>query len=181
MKTRPFNLEEYLANPSQKVVTRSGHKVRILCTNQRGNMPIVALVEFETLDGVQIFYSDGKAEIHREYDLFFLDESEEKLTEFESALIQFVHDSFDSLLDVAKGDALSKWKDKLLDIARKQLKEEQWKKELRKYQQGYGQGKIDALKDLPKWRREQPTDEKYIHNKGWYITWNDLEKLPKEE
>ena len=71
-----FNLDTWLKNKSRKVVTRSGHNVRILCTDQRGNMPIVALVEFETLDGVQIFYSDGKNESHREYDLFFADEEE---------------------------------------------------------------------------------------------------------
>lgn len=200
MKTKPFNLTEYLSDPSQKVVTRSGHKVRILCTNQRGNMPIVALVEFETLDGVQIFYSDGKAEIHREYDLFFLDESEEKLTEFESALIQFVHDSFDSLLDVAKGDALSKWKDKLLAIARKQIYEEVVKSvEKYAHDKGYEQGKIDVLKDLPKWKKanspaknrawiclsrgdmDYPHYTDYLEVGDYYLSFDDLEKLPKEE
>jgi hypothetical protein len=69
-----FNLDKWLQDKSRKIVTRSGHNVRILCTDQRGNMPIVALVEFETLDGVQLFYHDGKNESRREYDLFFADE-----------------------------------------------------------------------------------------------------------
>ena len=51
-----FNLDTWLQDKSRKVVTRSGYNVRILCTDQRGNMPIVALVEFETLDVVQLFY-----------------------------------------------------------------------------------------------------------------------------
>lgn len=43
---KPFNLEEYLKNPSRKVVTRDGRKLeRILCTDAKGLYPIVALVE----------------------------------------------------------------------------------------------------------------------------------------
>ena len=30
---KPFNLEEYLKNPSRKVVTRDGRDVRIICTD----------------------------------------------------------------------------------------------------------------------------------------------------
>ena len=45
---KQFNLEEYLKNPSRKVVTRDGRNVRIICTDKRGtNFPIVALVECE--------------------------------------------------------------------------------------------------------------------------------------
>ena len=43
---KQFNLEEYLKNPSKKVVTKDGRKVtRFLCTDARGQYPIVALVE----------------------------------------------------------------------------------------------------------------------------------------
>ena len=43
---KQFNLEEYLANPSRKVVTRAGRAVtRFLCTDAKGYYPIVALVE----------------------------------------------------------------------------------------------------------------------------------------
>ena len=45
---KPFNLEEYLANPSREVVTRDGHSVRIVCTDARSNnYPIVALVSLK--------------------------------------------------------------------------------------------------------------------------------------
>lgn len=42
---KQFNLEEYLKNPSRKVVTRDGSKVRIICTDKKGACPIVALIE----------------------------------------------------------------------------------------------------------------------------------------
>lgn len=46
MKMKQFSLEEYLANPSKKVITRDGRKLeRILCTDAKGPYPIVALVE----------------------------------------------------------------------------------------------------------------------------------------
>lgn len=41
---RPFNLEEYLKNPSRKIVTRDGRNVRIVCTDKKGFNPILALV-----------------------------------------------------------------------------------------------------------------------------------------
>ena len=42
---RQFNLEEYLVNPSKKVVTRDGRSARIICTDAKGKFPIIALVE----------------------------------------------------------------------------------------------------------------------------------------
>ena len=43
---KPFNLEEYLANPSRKIVTKDGRKVkRVLCTDAMGPYPIVVLIE----------------------------------------------------------------------------------------------------------------------------------------
>ena len=43
---KQFSLEEYLKNPSKKVVTRDGRKVnRFLCTDLKSEFPIVAAVE----------------------------------------------------------------------------------------------------------------------------------------
>ena len=43
---KQFNLDEYLANPSRKVVTGDGRNVRIICTNRKNKCyPIVALIE----------------------------------------------------------------------------------------------------------------------------------------
>ena len=41
---KPFSLEEYLKNPSRKVVTKDGRNVRIICTDEKGLKPILALV-----------------------------------------------------------------------------------------------------------------------------------------
>lgn len=41
---KEFNLTEYLKNPSQKIVTRDGREVRIICTDAKGDESIIALV-----------------------------------------------------------------------------------------------------------------------------------------
>ena len=76
-----FNLEEYLKNPSRKVVTRDGSKVRIICTDKKGACPIVALIERS--DGVTeetvIYKENGKffEDFSYKYDLFFAPEKHE--------------------------------------------------------------------------------------------------------
>ena len=41
-----FNLEEYLKNPTRKIVTRDGRNVKILCTNYYlGNQCVIAEIE----------------------------------------------------------------------------------------------------------------------------------------
>lgn len=78
---KQFNLEEYLKNPSRKVVTRDGSKVRIICTDKKGDCPIVALIT--TLDGVAeetvIYKENGKffGDTSYKYDLFFAPEKRE--------------------------------------------------------------------------------------------------------
>ena len=44
---KQFNLDEYLKNPSKKIVTRDGRKVkRVLCTDAKSeHYPIVALIK----------------------------------------------------------------------------------------------------------------------------------------
>ena len=44
---KQFNLEEYLKNPSRKVITRDGRKVKIHCTNSIGSHPVMAQIEGE--------------------------------------------------------------------------------------------------------------------------------------
>ena len=74
---KQFNLEEYLKNPSKKVITRDGNSVRILCTDAKGNFPIIALVK--TYNGSETvlrlkengrFYNDTE----NSSDLFFAPE-----------------------------------------------------------------------------------------------------------
>ena len=42
---KSFNLDEYLKNPSRKIITRGGSAVKIHCTNYRDEKPIIAEIE----------------------------------------------------------------------------------------------------------------------------------------
>lgn len=72
-----FNLDEYIKNPSKRVVTRDGRNVEILCTDYIGFGPIIAKVEGNSFS--QMFYSDGRSCRCEEstYDLFFAPEEHE--------------------------------------------------------------------------------------------------------
>ena len=78
---KPFSLDKYLANPSLKVITRSGTPVRIICTDARyNNHPIIALVT--SYDDSEVIYSytkDGLISSCGECnsDLFFAPEKKE--------------------------------------------------------------------------------------------------------
>ena len=52
---KQFDLKEYLANPSRKLVTGDGRKVKILCTNRKSPYPIVALVENYDSDNENVY------------------------------------------------------------------------------------------------------------------------------
>lgn len=73
---KQFNLNEYLKNPSRKIVTRDGHAVRILCTNKLGEFPIVALIRDGGNEIVDIFTKDGDPSgyTHCSNNLFFVPE-----------------------------------------------------------------------------------------------------------
>ena len=72
-----FNLEEYLKNPSKKVVTRDGRSVKIHCTNYIGAQKIIAQVEGK--DYSSDFSNDGRFIVGDESscDLFFAPEKHE--------------------------------------------------------------------------------------------------------
>ena len=78
---KQFNLEEYLANPSKKVVTRRGLNARIICTDRKDLIyPIVALIETKPGEEyLQYFTKDGKYYVDDLYqdDLFFAPEKHE--------------------------------------------------------------------------------------------------------
>ena len=78
---KQFNLEEYLANPSKKVVRRDGRKVtRFLCTDAKGDYPIVALVEKFSGSEMPISYTkkgENRIGAKSDGDLFFAPEKHE--------------------------------------------------------------------------------------------------------
>ena len=79
---KQFNLEEYLKNPSRKVVTRDGRKVRILCTDREDlDFPIITLIK-KKLGGGEVLYAHTKDGLYCNtcstiHDLFFAPEKHE--------------------------------------------------------------------------------------------------------
>lgn len=75
---KPFNLEEYIKNPSRKVVTRDGRATaRIICTDCKSEYPIIALLSYsENSEGCEAYTEDGRFSIDGESnsDLFFATE-----------------------------------------------------------------------------------------------------------
>lgn len=70
---KEFDLTEYLKNPSQRVVTRDGREVRIICTDHKGSQPIIALVTINGKEDIRTFYPNGRWSNTNEwnFDLFF--------------------------------------------------------------------------------------------------------------
>ena len=73
LEMKQFSLDEYLKNPSRKLVTRDGKRVRIVCTDRLGAYPVIGLVKTDKVETV-LFYTDTGC-IYPEqpsgYDIFF--------------------------------------------------------------------------------------------------------------
>ena len=77
---KQFNLEEYLTNPSKKVVTREGKPARIICTDVKGaSYSVLALVDKGDYEGPTLYTKKGEYNLGTEcsYDLFFAQEKHE--------------------------------------------------------------------------------------------------------
>lgn len=125
---KQFSLEEYIANPEKKVVTKEGLPVRILCTDRMDahsdyvKKPIVALVLLKDKIQEQVvnYTKDGHLLTpgqEDDLDLFFADE-EPELTEFEKAVLNLCEDMFQG--PVGREEAKKRAKE-LLEIAREEL------------------------------------------------------------
>ena len=80
---RQFSLEEYLKNPSKKVITRDGRNARIICTDRRDlNFPIIALIENISGGGEKAcsYTKDGRhyTDCPDIFDLFFAPEKDKE-------------------------------------------------------------------------------------------------------
>ena len=77
-----FSLEKYLANPSRKVVTRDGRRVRIICTDMNyKNHPIVAIIANDNdTENVYTYTKYGEWDNYGSttYDLFFAPEKDKE-------------------------------------------------------------------------------------------------------
>ena len=76
---KQFNLEEYLKNPSRKVVTRYGKNARIICTDAKNVYSVVALIAEDKSERVETYLKDGIYSEGRQScdDLFFAPEKHE--------------------------------------------------------------------------------------------------------
>ena len=78
---KQFDLKEYLANPSRKVVTRDGCPVRILCTDKKSyNEQIVGLIMGNNgMEFISTWTQQGKSFFNSDTpnDLFFAPETHE--------------------------------------------------------------------------------------------------------
>ena len=74
---KAFNLEEYLKDPSRKVVTRSGKPVIIHCTNYESDGPIIA--EVKGYNKSRSYQRNGRYYLYDDsnFDLFFAPEKHE--------------------------------------------------------------------------------------------------------
>lgn len=189
MKKIPFDLSLWLKDKSQKVVTRDGKSVKILCTDCRADQPIVALVTFTyegggTYESVETYNENGHywsvGNKDAELDLFLVTEDEPELTEFEKTVS-------DLCWRVGMGEAvkdasqIKREADKLLTIARKQLKAEGWEytdpllKEIEA--EKLNDAKLETeMSCFPKIRKQSPALTKIVEN----LTPEKLEKTKKE-
>ena len=74
---KEFNLNEYLKDLSQKVVTKDGRKVRIICTNAKNEFPIIALITNDDKEVLMDYNNNGKVSPDEmtDLDLFFATET----------------------------------------------------------------------------------------------------------
>ena len=188
MKT-PFTLEAWLKDKSQKVVDEDDRPVRIICTDADGLYPIIGLLDNKIplpcgKNGRPPYTGGGGGTL-------FIITPEPELSKFEKGYMRIVHkmkpEEFnDEGLKIAKEEAAE-----LLDLARKQLIEEQYTSDPRKTDL-YKLGKAEALKDLPRWQDIRnfayswTSEDKTFYNdtlgqlfhKGKKLSIGDLEKLP---
>lgn len=73
IKMKEFNLDEFNKNLSQKVVTRDGRLVRIVCTDAKNEFPIIALITNDDKEVLMDYNNNGKVSPDEmtDLDLFF--------------------------------------------------------------------------------------------------------------
>ena len=90
---KQFNLDEYLKDPSKKVVTRDGRSVRIICTDRvsEKGYPLVVLVMKDGHEFVCTYNTYGQfytGDTNHDLDLFFAPEKHEGWVNIYKAAVQ---------------------------------------------------------------------------------------------
>lgn len=184
-----------------KVKTKGGESVHILSFEALGPYPICYQVgngmDIDFPPRPDVYFAHNNGECSYPPNSLFIITPEEELTDFENAFGR-------AMMEVPEPEEKEEWyqflKEKaaeLLSLAREQLKpdinfmlEDNYKTA---YKEGYDEGRVDALKDLPRWKKVglntgQTTlvigytnDEDKLYRNGYVISLTDLEKLPKED
>ena len=71
---KEFDLDEYLKDPSQKVITKDGKAVRIICTDAKQDYPVIGLLSLDDKSETTVYYKkNGRwlADNQDYWDLFF--------------------------------------------------------------------------------------------------------------
>ena len=70
---KEFNLDEFKKNLNQKVVTRDGRSVRIVCTDAKNEFPIITLITNDDKEVLMDYNNNGKVSPDEmtDLDLFF--------------------------------------------------------------------------------------------------------------
>ena len=108
---KQFSIEEYLKNPSKKVVTRDGRNVKIHCTNYSSTYPVIA--EIEGLRFSNSFYPDGKFRALKDpspNDLFFAPEKHEGWVNISLASMKYggkIYDTEEEAKNSASSDVVA--------------------------------------------------------------------------
>lgn len=78
---KQFSLKNYLKNSSRKVVTRDGKSARIICTDAKNYLPVIALIDNGGKEYIQSYYPNGAYYIEgsSSLDLFFAPEVGESI------------------------------------------------------------------------------------------------------
>ena len=109
---KEFNLNEYLKDPSQRVITRDGRDVRIVCTDMKSIYKIVALVydKKEDTESLLIYKENGKYYFEKSInDLFFApDKKEGWINIFRCKTDLYIGDVFETKEEAEKMGKLSK-------------------------------------------------------------------------
>lgn len=200
----PFNIKyrPQIESGEYKVETRDGKKVRVLCYDANNITPVVALVTFnDGSEGARDYYFDGSMNFDREnvLDLFIVT-PEEEMSDFEAGLFSAFSDGWQQYLcgeDVDVEEWAKEHSPELLALARKELEpevlerlEEAYKNQDEVvYENGKRDGKAEALKDLPRWKKTPGTygtfvntfedGSKFLFHDGYCLGIKSLEeKLP---
>ena len=112
---KEFNLTEYLKDPSKKVITRDGRAVRIICTDAKGDEPIIALVYNNNREEENVYTYNRDGSFYGDnydcLDLFFAPVKKEGwINLFKDKEINYpyipgiIHDSEEEAKEAIKGD-----------------------------------------------------------------------------